>query len=131
MIFLDSNVPMYLIGADHPNKHIARRLIDTAISHGERLVTDAEVFQEVMHRYGAIRRREAIQAAFDLIGKLVDDVLPIELATVELAHRIMLGHGLSARDAVHAASMDQAEIRTIMSFDSDFDRYPGLRRLSG
>ncbi|HEY3630644.1 MAG TPA: type II toxin-antitoxin system VapC family toxin [Jatrophihabitantaceae bacterium] len=130
MIFIDSNIPMYLIGAEHPNKHIARRIVDTAISHRERLVTDAEVFQEIMHRYGAIQRREAIQPAFDLLGQLVDAVLPIELATVEQAHRIMLGHGLGARDAVHIAAMEQAAIREVMSFDADYDRYPGVRRLS-
>ena len=27
MIFIDSNVPMYLVGADHPNKAIARQLL--------------------------------------------------------------------------------------------------------
>jgi len=129
VIFVDSNVPMYLIGAEHPNKHVARRMVDTAISHRERLVTDAEVFQEIMHRYGAIQRRDAIQPAFDLLSQIVDTVLPIELSTVEQAHRIMLGHGLGARDAVHLAVMEQADVRDVMSFDADYDRYPAVRRL--
>jgi hypothetical protein len=34
---------------------------------GRRLVTDAEVSQEICHRYVAINRREAIQPAFDAI----------------------------------------------------------------
>ena len=32
MIFVDSNVPMYLIGAPHPHKQDAQRLLETAIA---------------------------------------------------------------------------------------------------
>lgn len=44
MIFVDSNIPMYLIGADHPLKLQAQELVERAIKAQERLVTDAEVF---------------------------------------------------------------------------------------
>lgn len=60
MIFVDSNVPMYLVGADHPNKAHARRLLERVVADGEALATDAEVLQEILHRYTAIDRREAI-----------------------------------------------------------------------
>src|SRR5882724_11996869 len=66
-ILIDSNIAMYLVGADHPHKADARRLLESAIGAGERLVTDAEVLQEILHRYGAIDRRDAIQAAFDAV----------------------------------------------------------------
>lgn len=36
---------------------------------------------------------------------------------------------LSARDAVHAAVAIEYGIRTIASFDADFDRIEGLRRI--
>lgn len=61
MILVDSNIPMYLVGASHPHKLDAQRLLESALSGGERLVTDAEVLQEICHRYVAIKRREAIQ----------------------------------------------------------------------
>ena len=64
MIFIDSNIPMYLVGADHPNKHVARRLLERAIVDDEPLATDAEVLQEILHRYTAIKRRDAIGPAF-------------------------------------------------------------------
>ena len=50
MIFLDTNVPMYLVGADHPHKADAQRLLERAAGSRERLVTDVEVFQEMLHR---------------------------------------------------------------------------------
>lgn len=54
---------MYLIGADHPNKIDARRLLERAIVDGDVLVTDAEVFLEILHRFTAINRRDAISPA--------------------------------------------------------------------
>lgn len=54
---------MYLVGASHPNKISAQRLLERAITQGERLVTDAEVLQEILHRYVAIDRRDAIHVA--------------------------------------------------------------------
>lgn len=131
MIFIDSNIPMYLIGAEHRHKHDAQRLLDSAISRRARLVTDAEALQEILHRYHAIDRYDAIQPAFDLLLSVVDDVIPVDRAVVLRAREILLGRtGLSARDAVHVASMEAVGSRTIMTFDSDFDRFPGVERLS-
>lgn len=131
MILVDSNVPMYLVGVDHPHKADAQRLLDQSVLRGERLVTDAEVLQEILHRYAAIDRAEAIQPAFDALLAVVDEVLPVDLAVAEAAKRIVLGRsGLSARDAVHLAVMQRHGIASIMSFDAGFDRYPGVRRIT-
>jgi len=131
VILVDSNVPMYLIGAEHPHKHDAQRLLDAAISRRVRLVTDAEVLQEILHRYHAIQRYDAIQPALDVLLAVVDEVVPIERETVLRAREILLAqHGLSARDAVHAATMEAVGAQQIMSFDRAFDRLPGITRLS-
>lgn len=132
MIFIDSNIPMYIIGADHPLKVPARRLLERAIGQRERLVTDVEVYQEVLHRYSAINRREAIPAAFDLLDRAVDEVLPIEPRDVYRAKDLLLSsRTLSARDSLHAAVMEHHKIRRLMSFDSGYDGLPGLERLTG
>ena len=52
MIFIDANIPMYLVGASHPNKDAARRALELCINRGERLVTSAEVMQEILHSVG-------------------------------------------------------------------------------
>ena len=122
---------MYLIGAEHAHKSDAHRLLDRAVSRGERLVTDAEVLQEILHRYHAIGRLWAIQPAFDVLLAVVDEVIPIDRQLVSSAKDILLGRlGLSARDAVHVAAMQSVHTRRIMSFDADFERYPGIERLS-
>ena len=61
MILVDSNVPMYLVGSAHPHKVDARRRLERLITDNRRLVIDAEVLQEILHRYVAIDRRDAIQ----------------------------------------------------------------------
>lgn len=130
MIFIDSNIPMYLVGAAHPHKVDAQRLVERAIADGERLVTDAEVLQEILHRYVAIQRRDAIQPAFDALLGVVDEVLSITADDVRRAKEILHGSPrLSARDAIHVAIMEHHDIERLMSFDAGFDHVPGLRRL--
>jgi predicted nucleic acid-binding protein len=127
MIFLDSNIPMYLVGAAHPHKIDARRILEQSIAAGERLATDAEVLQEIIHRYVAINRRDAVQPAFEVILKIADQVYPIEQEDTERAKNIVLGYtSLSARDALHIAVMERYGISTILTFDRAYSLYPGI-----
>ncbi len=131
MIFVDSNIPMYLVGAPHPHKTDAKRWLEELVSGQERLVTDAEVLQEILHRYVAIERPDAIQPAFDALLGVVDEVFAVDQAAVERAKGIVLGQkGLSARDTVHLAMMQIRGIKRILSFDRGFDGFPGITRLS-
>jgi len=131
VILVDSNIPMYLVGAPHPHKAQAQRVLENVIIERKRLVTDAEVLQEILHRYVSINRRDAIQPAFDVLLAMVDDVLKIDRNTTERAKQIVLGYArLSARDAVHLAVMEQNGIEQILSFDSGFDSFPQITRLS-
>lgn len=131
MIFVDSNIPMYLVGSRHPHKVDAQRMLEKLIVEGEKLVTNAEVFQEILHRYFAIGRREAIQPAFDALTGLVDEVFPINAADVNRAKDIVLGVArLSSRDAIHIAVMEARGVERIFSFDRGFDLYPGIVRIS-
>ena len=131
MILVDSNIPMYLVGAPHPNKEAARRALGEAVAGGESLCTDAEVLQEILHRYTAIRRPEDIDPAFDALLAIVDVVYPIERADVERARRLLATTPtLSARDAVHISVMQARDIDQILSFDAGFDGIPGIVRLT-
>ncbi|MFZ1917370.1 MAG: type II toxin-antitoxin system VapC family toxin [Terriglobales bacterium] len=131
MILVDSNIPMYLVGAPHPHRSDAQRWLEKLVSERQRLVTDAEVLQEILHRYAAINRRDAIQPAFDALLGFVDEVLPVNQATALRAKEIVLAYRrLSARDAVHLAVMELHGIDHILTFDSGFDGLPRVRRLS-
>jgi predicted nucleic acid-binding protein len=130
MILVDANIPMYLVGADHPNKVAALRMLERAVAQRDRLVTDAEVFQEILHRYVALGRRDALQPAFDVLNAAVDEVFPIDAVLVERAKDLVLGYNqLSARDAIHVATMQANGVSRIMSFNAGFDVVPGIARL--
>jgi len=130
-VFLDANIPMYMVGGDHPNRALAGALTDRFAKARVPMVTDAEVFQEILHRYHSINRQERIQPCFDLVLALVSEVLPLDLATVQTAKSVLDEvRGLSARDAIHVAAMRVHHVFEIASFDADYDRVPGIRRIS-
>jgi uncharacterized protein len=131
MIFVDSNIPMYLVGAPHPHKDDARRLLERFVAERTPLVTDAEVCQEILHRYVAIDRRDGIKPSFAVLLDLVDEVYPIQLSDAERARDLVLSkRKLSARDAIHVAVMERNGIKRILSFDAGFDGISGLVRVT-
>jgi hypothetical protein len=106
-------------------------LLEKLVSERQRLVTDVEVFQEILHRYTLVNRRHDIQPAFDALLTVVDEVFAIERSAIERAKQLILGYQrLSARDAVHLAVMEQHGIERILTFNEDFDGFPGITRLS-
>lgn len=131
MIFIDSNIPMYLVGAAHPNKERTVSILERLARDETPLVTDAEVLQEILHRYTAIDRTDAVQPAFDAILGIVDEVFPVSADNLIRAKSLLLStRGLSARDAVHASVMASHSVNTIFSFDSGFDVLSFVKRLS-
>ena len=120
---------MYLVGGRHPNKPRAHELLDECFDANERLVTDVEVLQEILHRYTAIDRRDAIQPAFDVLTGIVDEIFPLDVEDLERAKQIVLTTALSARDSLHLAVMRTHRVDRILSFDGDFDEIPDVSRL--
>jgi predicted nucleic acid-binding protein len=130
MVFIDSNVPMYLVGAAHPNKVDAQRRLEALVTQRVRLVTDAEVMIEILHRYTGLERRGGIQPAIDALLGVVDEVLPVDRESVERAKQLVLQYPtLPVRAAMHIATMQRQGIEQVLSFDAAFDRVPGLTRL--
>ena len=129
MIFVDSNIPMYLVGSEHPNKGVARRLLERAIAAREILVTDAEVLQEILHRYAAIARLDAIEPASRALLDVVDVVLPVERIDVEHARPLVTDARMSARDAIHVAIMRRHGVDQILTLDVGFDGLSGIERV--
>ena len=131
IIFVDANIPMYLIGADERYRGDARRLVERAITARERLVTNAEVLQEILHRYTAIDQRDAIQPAFDAILGIVDEVFPVTIdeSRARKEHRPRPAETLGPRRNPPRNHGAQRYPRRIMTFDRRFDTYPGISRV--
>lgn len=132
MIFIDSNIPMYIIGKDHPRKVDSQRLVERFASERRRLVTSSEVFQEILHRYMAADRRGEIELAFHTLDGIADNVFSVRREDIFAAKDLTHAHPrLSSRDALHAAVMRRAHVREILSFDKGFDLLPDIARIPG
>lgn len=119
---------MYLIGAPHPNRDQLEDFLRA--NPGEDLVTSAEVYQEIIHRYVAIDRLSAICDAFSLLDQLVTIVHPVTREDTEGARGVAeQSLGLSGRDCLHVAVMLRHGLSKILTMDLGFDAYPGIIRL--
>ena len=130
-VFLDTNVPIYAAGRDHPLKKPCTQILTLAAEHPRNFVSDAEVLQELIRRYIALRLwhqgREVFWRFNELMQERVEAVMP---ADVELAARMADAHSdLDGRDLLHAAVMHRLEIPLIISADKGFDRLTDLERL--
>ena len=131
MTFVDSNIPMVLIGRQHPRREDAARAVAQLVREDESLVSSAEVVQEILHRYHAIRRREFVQPAIRLLVELTEgEIFPVTLSDTLRAGELLVSYpGISSRDAVHLAIMESHGISRILSFDRGFDAATGIERI--
>jgi predicted nucleic acid-binding protein len=130
MVFVDSNIPMYVAGRDHPLRDPARRFLERARSGEVEICTSTEVLQEILYRYAALERRDLAAAVYDLFAQLCPVVLPVTLADTDRAKDLLIKtDGISVRDAVHAAVMLNNGIARIATFDEGFDDIDGLTRV--
>lgn len=130
MVFVDSNIPMYVAGRDHPLREPARRFLDRARAGDLEMCTSTEVLQEILYRYAALGRRDLAGTVYDLFVQLCPVVLPVTLADTDRAKALVASlAGVSVRDAVHAAVMLNHDIREIATFDAGFDQVRGITRL--
>lgn len=122
---------MYVVGDDPVQRQRAEALCDRLVLSGEQIVTSAEVYQEIMHRYRSIGRVASIAKGFEHLDIIVDEVFALDVDDVRSAHDI-LGRTpeLDARDALHVATMKRLGIFRIASYDRGFDRLSELERLS-
>jgi hypothetical protein len=130
-VFIDTNVPMYAAGTDHPLREPCQRVI-RAIALGElEAITDVEVLQEILYRYLHIGQREKGLWIFDHFHRiLLGHILPVEEADVVRARELAEQHPrLEMQDLIHLAVMEHHHIRDIVTADWAFDAVPWIRRI--
>jgi predicted nucleic acid-binding protein len=129
-VFIDSNIPMYVAGREHPNREPARRFLRRVREGKVDACSSTEVLQEILYRYASLGRLDLAREVYDLFVELCPIMLNVTLADTDRARDIVCGRpGPSARDAVHAAVMLSNNVEWIATFDSGFDGIAGIRRL--
>lgn len=123
-LFLDANIPLYASGRPHPLKEPSRTILRLVADYGSAFITDAEVLQEILHRYVAIQEWTRGSIVFTEFANLLKGrVEPVYVDDVEAAADLAGQYvGLSARDLIHVAVMQRLGLDSIVSADQGFDR---------
>ena len=129
MIYVDSCIPMYLVGASHPLKSRVIELLPSTI-HSDELVTSAETFQEIIHRFKALADLVSLGVAYEALEAMVTKTVDVRKVDVDMA-RSFTGQfpGLSSRDCLHLAAMKQLRCTKIWTYDAKFDLVPSIERV--
>ncbi len=131
MIFLDTNILLRFILKDHPIYSPKSEEIIKKIDKGEvRVYISWPTILEVVF---------VLQNSIKLPKKEIGEkLLPIfHLENVNLEQKVLLDtvfeyyidKNISLTDAYNAALMQKKKVRQIYSFDSDFDKFPQIKRL--
>ena len=131
-MLLDTNVFMYAAGDDHPLRDPCVRIVQMVTAHPDRFMADAEVFQEIIHRYRSVRRWALGREVFHEFAEIMHGrIHPVYAEDVARAAALADDHpDLSSRDLVHAAVALRLGVSHIISTDTDFDRLPVITRLA-
>jgi len=118
VIFVDSNVFIYAVGRGHPLKKEAQGFFLEAKRQETRLVTSAEVLQELLHVYIPVGRTATLDSAFELATQGIDCIFPINVDAVMHARHLSDKHpGLTARDLIHLAICQLHKVKNLKTFD--------------
>ena len=129
-IFVDANVFMYAGGVDARWRETCDAALDRLQKSKVRVVTNAEVLQEILHRYFWQQRPGDAQTVHRAARELCDEIIPVTEDHTLRALELLLEHQqLPARDAIHVATMEDRGIRTVLSADRDFDPVPSVDRI--
>lgn len=130
MILLDTNVFMYAAGRNHPNKKPCLDLLDRVARGKVEACIDAETLQEILHRYRALHEWEKGRLVYDFVRRIVPEVIAVTGEVLDRARSLLDSHRtLMARDGLHVAVCLEHDLDAICSYDRDFDRVRGLKRV--
>ena len=129
--FIDANVPIYAAGRAHPLKEPCVQILLLAAEHPQAFMTDAEVLQELLHRYLSLRLWPLGREAFHWFCELMEErIEAVHAVDVQYAAGLADAHQeLGGRDLLHASVMQRLGLRRIISADTGFDRIPEIERL--
>jgi len=129
-VLVDSNIPMYASGRPHPFKSRCTAFLEAVARQDEEAESDVEVLQEILYRYSHTQEVAKGFVDFEAFARVIPRFHPIRLSDMLRAKEVFRAHpGIKPRDAIHAAIMLERGTTTIISFDQDFDRIPGIHRV--
>lgn len=129
LYFVDTNIFMYSVGRDHPCQAPSQRLLKRIAEGALDAAVNVEVLQEILYRYAAISKVKLGFELFDTIVATFSRIWPVSKEDLVKAREIQERFKVKPRDAIHAATMHRNQVKSIYSYDQDFDQIKGIERL--
>lgn len=130
LLFLDTNILLRHLANDHADHSPRATAFLTAVEAGQIRVRSADsvIFETVLtlqrqYRVPKQRIAELVLSIIDLPG--------IELPGKQRLHQVFdyyVRYNVSFTDAYHAVLMSRLHLSEIVSFDTDYDKLPGIVR---
>ncbi|MBW1800727.1 MAG: type II toxin-antitoxin system VapC family toxin [Deltaproteobacteria bacterium] len=128
--FIDANIIMYAIGGPHPFRDPCKKVLENIRDGLIQVVTNTEVLQEILYRFFAIKKPFMAESAYASVVQICMEILPVTLQDTNRALELLkTSPNILSRDAIHAATMINNDIREIISTDSHFDAIPEILRV--
>ena len=128
--FIDANLIMYSVGSPHPLREPCRMVLKKIKDGLIQVVTNTEVLQEILYRFFSIKKPSLAALAYTSLVEICVEILPVTLHDMDLALELLKKYpDITARDAVHAATMINNDLNEILSADSHFDLISEIRRI--
>lgn len=129
--YLDANVFVYAMREDEPAESAkARRFLDRVFTDGNDVFTSVLTWDEIVWSFEKLKEKEKGDAAGEKFLHFPQlELLPVTPQIIWGAQQLKHNFKLNPRDAIHAATAILKNIPTIASFDPDFDKIKGLKRV--
>jgi predicted nucleic acid-binding protein len=128
--FVDSNIIMYAVGAEHAYRSPCLDALDRIIRESLQAVVSSEIHQEILHRYLSMGLPDKAREVSIKLEIVIPATLPVTLADMRRVRQLTERYpGLKARDLIHAAVMLENGLARILSTDLHFDQLAEIERI--
>jgi uncharacterized protein len=131
VILIDANIFMYAAGRESLQRLPCKRWLENIVAgDAPAAYTDAEVLQEILHRYRSLKVAEIGFQIFDAVTHLNIPILAVTDRALREARALLADHpDLSTRDGVHLGVMREHAIEEVLSYDRGFSQVSWVKRL--
>jgi uncharacterized protein len=131
VILIDANIFMYTAGRECPQRLPCQRFLEKIVAGGGPAVcTDAEVLQEILHRYRSLKVPEIGFQLFDAVTHLGIPILAVTDRSMAEARALLAAHpGMSTREGVHLGVMREHGVEEVLSYDRGLSDVSWVKRL--
>jgi len=129
-IFVDANVIMYAVGAEHSYRHSCQASLNRIVNEKLPAVVSSEIHQEILHRYLSLGLPDKAEQVSIKLETVIPTTLPVTIDDIRRARKLLKRYPtLNARDLLHAAVMIENGISHILTADTHFDLVSKVRRI--